>query len=70
LYAPIIILIIYSFNESKTLGNWTGFTFNWYAQLFQTPEITDALVVTLSVAAISSLAATCSAPMRPSACTQ
>ena len=58
LYAPILILIIFSFNQSKTLGNWTGFTFDWYAQLFRTPEITDALVVTLSVAAISSVVAT------------
>ena len=58
LYAPILILIVYSFNQSKTLGNWTGFTFDWYAQLFRTPEITDALVVTLSVAAISSIVAT------------
>ena len=58
LYAPILILIVYSFNLSKTLGNWTGFTFNWYAELFRTPEITDALVVTLSVAAISSIVAT------------
>ena len=58
LYAPILILILYSFNQSKTLGNWTGFTFDWYVQLFRTPEITDALVVTLSVAAISSIVAT------------
>jgi len=58
LYAPILILILYSFNQSKTLGNWTGFTFDWYVQLFRTPEITDALVVTLSVAAISSVVAT------------
>ena len=58
LYAPILILIVYSFNQSKTLGNWTGFTLNWYTQLFRTPEITDALAVTLSVAAISSIVAT------------
>jgi len=58
LYAPILILIVYSFNQSKTLGNWTGFTFDWYARLFQTPEITDALAVTLSVAAISSVVST------------
>ena len=58
LYAPILILIVYSFNQSKTLGNWTGFTFDWYVQLFRTPEITDALGVTLSVAAISSIVAT------------
>ena len=58
LYAPILILILFSFNQSKTLGNWTGFTFDWYVQLFRTPEITDALAVTLSVAAISSIVST------------
>ena len=45
LYAPILILIIFSFNESKTLGHWTQFTFDWYARLFRTPEITDASVM-------------------------
>jgi spermidine/putrescine transport system permease protein len=58
LYAPILILIIFSFNESKTLGNWTGFTFDWYARLFSTKEITDALLVTLSIAAISATVST------------
>lgn len=58
LYAPILILILFSFNSSKTLGNWTGFTFDWYTRLFSTKEITDALVVTLSVAAISAVVST------------
>lgn len=58
LYAPILILIVFSFNKSKTLGNWSGFTFDWYTRLFQTKEITDALLVTISVAAISALVAT------------
>ncbi len=58
LYAPILILIVYSFNDSKTLGNWVGFTFDWYARLFQSSEITDALLVTISVALISAVAAT------------
>lgn len=58
LYAPILILIIFSFNGSKTLGHWTGFTLDWYAQLVSTKEITDALAVTLSLACISSVCAT------------
>ncbi len=58
LYAPIVLLIVFSFNGSKTLGNWTGFTFDWYVRLFQTPEITDALIVTISVAVISALVST------------
>ena len=58
LYAPILILIVFSFKESKTLGNWTGFTFDWYAKLFRSSEIMDALGVTISVALISSVVST------------
>ena len=58
LYAPILILIVFSFNQSKTLGHWTGFTLDWYVKLFDTKTITDALMVTLSVAAIASIVAT------------
>ena len=58
LYAPILILILFSFNESKTLGNWTGFTFGWYEKLFRSSEITDAIVVTITLAVLSSLIAT------------
>lgn len=58
LYAPILILIVYSFNKSKTLGNWTGFTFDWYTKLFRTTEITDAIVVTITLAVLSALVAT------------
>lgn len=58
LYLPIVLLIVFSFNSSKTLGHWTGFTFDWYRQLFDSGEITDALIVTLSVAAIASVFST------------
>lgn len=58
LYAPILILIVFSFNESRTLGHWTSFTFDWYRKLFSTPEITDAIGVTISIALISAVAAT------------
>lgn len=58
LYAPIFFLIIYSFNSSKTLGNWAGFTFDWYVKLVTNSTIIDAIWVTVSVAVISSIAAT------------
>jgi spermidine/putrescine transport system permease protein len=58
LYAPILILIIFSFNGSKTLGHWTGFTLSWYRQLFRSKEITDAIGVPLSVALISATVST------------
>ena len=34
LYAPIVTLMVFSFNKSKSMVNWSGFTLDWYAQLF------------------------------------
>jgi len=58
LYTPIISLVIFSFNESKTMGNWTGFTFKWYVALFQNNRIMEALFFTVLIAIISSIVAT------------
>lgn len=58
LYAPIVVLIVYSFNNSKSRANWDGFTLKWYEQLFQSSEIMTALYYTLSIAVLSALLAT------------
>ena len=58
LYAPIVLLIVYSFNSSKTLGNWTGFTTDWYVKAFKSDEIRDAIVVTVTLALLSSAIST------------
>lgn len=58
LYAPIIILIIYSFNSSKTTGNWTGFSLRWYHELLHDRSIMRALVTTVEVAVTASLIST------------
>ena len=58
LYLPIIMLIVFSFNESKSRNNFTGFTLKWYAELFSNETVLKALGVTLAVAAISSVIAT------------
>lgn len=58
LYAPIAVLIIFSFNSSKSRNVWTGFTFEWYARLFQNETIIASLLNTLLVAAVSSVIAT------------
>lgn len=58
LYAPILVLMVFSFNESKTMGHWAGFSLKWYQALFADATIMDALWVTLSVAVLSALAAT------------
>lgn len=58
LYAPILILIILSFNKSKSRSKWGGFTFNWYSRLFQDDDIMKALYSTLLIAILSALIAT------------
>lgn len=58
LYAPILVLIILSFNSSKSRSKWGGFTFDWYTKLFQNEEIIDALYTTLIIAFLSALIAT------------
>ncbi len=58
LYAPIIVLIVFSFNESKSRGQWGGFTLSWYAELFKSRQIREALYYTLLVAVLSTLIST------------
>jgi len=58
LYTPIVILIIFSFNSSKSRSVWTGFTFDWYVRLFNNDFLIGALINTLIIALISSIIAT------------
>ena len=58
LYAPIIVLIIFSFNSSKSRGVWSGFTLKWYIELFKDQEILKALYYTLLIAVLSSIIST------------
>ncbi|MDF2485882.1 MAG: putative rane protein [Herbinix sp.] len=58
LYAPIVILIVLSFNASKSRSKWGGFTFKWYHELFQNEDIMAALTTTLIIAFTSALIAT------------
>ena len=58
LYAPIFVLIVFSFNDSKSRTVWNGFTLNWYVELFQDSQIMNSLYTTLLVALLSSVIAT------------
>ncbi len=58
LYAPIIILVVFSFNASKSRGTWSGFTFKWYLELFRDRQIMKSLYFTMLVAVLSSVIAT------------
>ena len=58
LYAPIIVLIVFSFNESSSRGMLTGFSLKWYQQLFQDTRVLNALYNTIIIAFLSSIIAT------------
>jgi len=58
LYAPIFILIIFSFNSTRSRTVWSGFTFDWYRSLFFDSSIMSAFYTTLIVAFISAIVAT------------
>ncbi len=58
LYIPILILIVYSFNDSKYSVEWKGFTLEWYSKLFENESLIEAALHTLHIAFISASAAT------------
>jgi len=57
LYAPIIVLIVFSFNATKSRTIWSGFTLDWYRELFHDSLIMSSLQTTLLVSVIASLIA-------------
>jgi putrescine transport system permease protein len=58
LYLPILLLIVYSFNESKLVTVWAGFSTKWYGELLRNQALLDAAWVTLRVALLSATIAT------------
>lgn len=58
LYLPIVLLVIYSFNESRLVTVWAGFSTKWYVELFSNQGLLDAAWVTARVAFISASVAT------------
>ena len=58
LYVPIILLIIYSFNYSKLVPVWGGWSTRWYGVLFESPEVWDAVLLSLKIAVVNATFAT------------
>ncbi len=58
LYLPILLLVIYSFNESRLVTVWSGFSIKWYVALFQDSAFLAATFVTFKIAFISATVAT------------
>ncbi|WP_294474937.1 ABC transporter permease [uncultured Intestinimonas sp.] len=58
LYAPIFVLIAFSFNDSRSNAVWGGFTLDWYLELFQNRSVLEALQTTLLVSVLATAIAT------------
>ena len=58
LYIPMVVLVVYSFNASKLVTVWAGFSIRWYGELFRDQAFLDAAWVTLKVGVFSSTIAT------------
>ena len=58
LYLPMLVLVIYSFNASKLVTVWAGFSTKWYGSLFHNAKFLDAALISLKVALVSAMLAT------------
>jgi spermidine/putrescine transport system permease protein len=57
-YAPILVLVLFSFNSGRFVNHWEGFSWRWYVTLFQNKSIALALENSLIVAAVSTVVST------------
>lgn len=58
LYLPIVTLMVLSFNKSKSMSVWTGFTTDWYAKMFSNSQIMEAIWNTFSIAIVAAIIST------------
>ncbi|MBD8892886.1 ABC transporter permease [Roseibium litorale] len=58
LYLPILLLVVFSFNESRLVTVWGGFSTKWYVELMKNQQLIDAAIITLKVAFLSASIAT------------
>ena len=57
-YAPIIYMIVFSFNEGKSLTHFSGFSLKWYRHMLESRDMMEALYTTFSIAILSTLIST------------
>lgn len=58
LYIPLVILVIFSFSDSRIINLWGGFTFDWYHELIHDKDIINATFTSLKIASITAIAST------------
>lgn len=56
LYLPIVTLVVYSFNDSKMVTLWGGFTFKWYGEIVRDREIVEGFLLSLRIALMTACA--------------
>lgn len=57
-YLPIVFMIVFSFNESKSLTHFTGFSLRWYESMFRNRDMMESLYITIFVAVLATLIST------------
>jgi len=57
-YAPIASMMVFSFNSSRSLTSWSGFSLQWYQALFENREMKNAITTTISIALLSTFVST------------
>lgn len=58
LYAPIVLLVVYSFNDSRLVTVWGGFSLRWYGELLRNSQLLESVWITVRIAALSATVAT------------
>ena len=58
LYVPMVLLVIYSFNKSRIVPIWGGWSTKWYTELFNSPEVWEAVTLSLKIATVNACFAT------------
>jgi putrescine transport system permease protein len=53
LYVPVLLLVVYSFNESRLVTVWSGFSTKWYGELLQNRQLLDAAWLSIRIAAVN-----------------
>ena len=59
LYAPMLVIAVFSFNSLRSITTWGGFTLDWYVKVFNNPLIQTAAFNSLVIALVASVASTC-----------
>lgn len=57
-YLPILFMVIFSFNSSKSLTNFTGFSLRWYEQMLKSHDMMNSLYITIAIAVLATLIST------------